>query len=399
MIIEQIGYGASFQEAYEKAKELLAAPDEAELHHEIIQEAKRKLFGLKTEPAKVKVWYEIPDPKPERPAKKEAPKPERQERPAKKEQPKKEAAPKKEQPVKKEEAPKKEAAPKKEQPKKEAAPKKEQPVKKEEPKKDQPKKEAALKKEQPKKEAKKEAPEAPKAAPAPAEPVVMTELPTDENDVAVKFLRMVTKGLGVENCEISLAKAEGTNEYVYTLSCGDEDGALIGRRGETLDAIQYLLRLTENKGVDDDKHRKLTVNVGNYREKRHASLKTLAEKNARKVLKYGRNVALEPMSAYERRIIHTAIQGIEGVTSHSVGSDSNRKVIISLEEGVTPTNPSTRGSYDRDRGGRGGRRDDRRGGGRGGRREPYKPSVTREPRKDNAGSLYGRIDLPKNDEE
>lgn len=377
MIIEQIGYGASFEEAYEKAKELLAAPDEAELHHEIIQEAKKKLFGLRTEPAKVKVWYEIPDPKPERPAKKEAPaKPERGERPAKKE-----AAP-----VKKEQQ-KKEAPAKKDEPK-------EAPVKKE-----QPKKEAApAKKEQPKKEAKKEA--APKAEPAEkpaeAEPVLV-DVPTDENDAAVKFLRLVTKGLGIETCEITVAKAEETNEYVYTVNCGEEDGALIGRRGETLDAIQYLLRLTENKGVDDNKHRKLTVNVGNYREKRNASLRSLAEKNARKVLKYGRNVALEPMSAYERRIIHTAVQNIEGVTSHSVGSDMNRKVIISLEEGVTPTNPSGRGGYDRDRRG-GGRRDDRRGG-RGPRREPYKPSVTREPRKDTAGALYGRIELPKNDEE
>lgn len=380
MIIEQIGYGASFEEAYEKAKELLAAPDEAELHHEIIQEAKKKLFGLRTEPAKVKVWYEIPDPKPERPAKKEAPaKPERGERPVKKEAaPVKKEQPKKEAPAKKEEP--KEAPAKKEQPKKEAPAKKEQP-----------------KKEQPKKDAKKEAAvkEEPAGKPAEAEPVLV-DLPTDENDAAVKFLRLVTKGLGIETCEITVAKAEETNEYVYTVNCGEEDGALIGRRGETLDAIQYLLRLTENKGVDDNKHRKLTVNVGNYREKRNASLRSLAEKNARKVLKYGRNVALEPMSAYERRIIHTAVQNIEGVTSHSVGSDMNRKVIISLEEGVTPTNPSTRGGYDRER--RGGRRDDRRGG-RGPRREPYKPSVTREPRKDTAGALYGRIELPKNDEE
>ena len=371
MIIEQIGYGASFQEAYENAKELLAAPDDAELQHEIIQEARKKLFGLRTEPAKVKVWYEIPDPKPERPAKKEAPV--KTERPAQPRQAKKEPVPV----VKKDDRKNSQPVQKKEEPKPQPVQKKEQP---------------APKKEQPKREKKPEAAvEAVKEAPAPA---VMIPLPTDENDVAVKFLRLVTNGLGIEDCGITVEKAENGSEYVYTLSCGDDDGALIGRRGETLDAIQYLLRLTENKGVEDDKHRKLTVNVGNYREKRHASLKSLAEKNARKVLKYGRNVALEPMSAYERRIIHTAVQGIDGVTSHSVGSDSNRKVIISLEEGVTPTNPSRGGDRDR----RGGRRDDRRGG-RGPRREPYKPSVTREPRKDNAGSLYGRIEVPKNDEE
>ena len=210
---------------------------------------------------------------------------------------------------------------------------------------------------------------------------------------------MIAAGLLVDSCEITLEQIENTEEYVYNLSCGEDDGVLIGRRGETLDAIQYLVRLCENKGLDEDKHRKISVNVGDYREKRNSNLRALAHRQAKQVLKYGRSVALEPMSAYERRIIHTTIQGIDGVTSHSVGSDANRKVIITLEEGVQPSHPS-RGGYN-DRGGRGGRGDRGGRGGRGGyqKKEPYKPAVTREPRKDSEGSLYGKIELPKKDEE
>ena len=222
------------------------------------------------------------------------------------------------------------------------------------------------------------------------------ELP--ESDAAAAYLRMIVKGLEIESCEITLEQIENTDEYVYTLSCGESDGVLIGRRGETLDAIQYLVRLSENKGRDEDKHRKISVNVGDYREKRNGNLRSLAHRQAKQVLKYGRSVALEPMSPYERRIIHTTVQGIEGVTSHSVGSDANRKVIITLEEGVQPTHPS-RGGYN-DRGGRGGRGDRGGRGGRGGyqKKEPYKPAVTREPRKDSEGALYGKIELPKKDE-
>lgn len=368
MRIEKTGIGNSVEEAYENAKMLLAAPEDAEIQMEIIQNVKKKLFGLKTEPAKVTVWYEMEEkapaaPKPERPArqpqkndapKKDAPKPERQNQPQPQNQ-------------KKNEKP---------------APRKEQ-----------------QKKEQPKKEAPAEAAAAPAAPAAPAETeVTRTPVELPENDRTAAYIRMIVSGMGIEQCDITLEKIEETDEYVYNVSCGAGDGALIGRRGETLDAIQYLVRLSENKGLDEEKHRKISLNVGNYREKRNDNLRALAQKNARRVLKYGRNVALEPMSPYERRIIHTAIQGIEGVTSHSVGSDANRKVIITLEEGVTPTNPS-KGGYgrDRDRGGynRGGRRD----GGRGGyqKREPYKPAVTREPRKDSEGSLYGRIEVPKKD--
>ena len=344
MIIEQTGTGASYEEAVEDAKLRLAAPVEAELHFDTVQEAKKGFLGIGNKPAMVRVWYEAPDPKPAvRPAKPAA-------KPAP-EKPEKKSAPQPQQ-QKKNNQPKKEAAPKAEAVKKEAAPKAEE---------------------------------------------KFTDLPVNEDDPAVKFLRLVVAGMKIDRCDITLQKNETANEYIYTLDCGEDNRVLIGRRGETLDAVQYLLRLTENKGVNEDKHRKLTVNIGDYREKRSQNLTSEAQRAARQVLKYGKNVGLEPMSAYERRIIHTTIQGIEGVTSHSVGSDSNRRVIVSLEEGVTPTNPSHGGGR-RD----GGRRDGGRGGrgGRGPKREAYQPSTTREPRKDTEGAaLYGKIEIPAKPED
>lgn len=123
-------------------------------------------------------------------------------------------------------------------------------------------------------------------------------------------------------------------------------GAIIGRRGETLDALQYLTSLVANRGTEE--YIRVSLNVGDYREKRDETLRGLARKSASQVLKYGRNVVLEPMNPYERRVIHTEIQEIEGVKSHSIGSDSDRRVVISLEEGVKPTHG---GNQNRGRGG------------------------------------------------
>ena len=347
MIIEKIGTGKSIAEAYENAKLLLAAPDEAELHQEIIQDAKKKLFGLISEPAKVRVWYEIAD-KPVKESKAE--------KPAVKE--------------KKQSETKAAAKPREEKPAHKAAPK-------------APK--AAP--------AKEEAPRSEAPAKAEAKKPVREEIEITENDGAAKYLRMIIEGMGIKEYKLTLSKAADSNEYVYTIEC-EEDGALIGRRGETLDSIQYLLRLSVNKGIDDDKHRKVSVNIGNYREKRNDNLRALAHRSAKQVLKYGRNVILDPMNPYERRIVHTAIQEIEGVTSHSIGQDAGRKVIISLEEGVQPTHPSKGGYNNRGR-------NDRRGGRKGDfrKKEAYQPEVTRAPRKDTAGSLYGKIEIPSKDAE
>ncbi len=371
MIIEKIGTGATVEEAYDQAKALLNAPETAELNHEVLEYPKKKLFSKI--PARVKVWYEIPD----APVKAE-PKVEPKAEPVK-------AAPKKAEPAK----PAAKPAP---APKKPAAPKAE-------PKKEEKPVEAA--------------PEKVEEKPA---PVIETRVPFEitDDDKLANLLKTIIKGMSIDEFELSGEKVAETGEIIYNVSCGDNDGALIGRRGDTLDSIQYILRLSLNRGIDDDKHTKVCVNVGNYREKRNDNLRALAAKHARQVLKYGRNAVLEPMNPYERRIIHTAIQEIEGVTSHSVGSDGGRRVVISLEEGVQPTHPSRGGYNNRGRGGynKGGRGGYNKGGynkggynkNRGGRdgyqkREAYQPSVTREPRKDTAGSLYGKIEIPAKKEE
>jgi len=229
---------------------------------------------------------------------------------------------------------------------------------------------------------------------SPAKIKASYEAEDDPFTKAKEYILTILKSLGIEEAEIEV---EADDEDVrISISCGDDYGSVIGRRGETLDAIQYLTRLVINRGSEE--YKRVSINVGNYREKRENTLRALARKNAAKVRKYGRNVVLEPMNPYERRIIHTTVQEIEGVTSHSVGSDGDRKVVITLEEGVKPTNG---GGYNRGRGGynKGGNRGGyRNGGNRGGyRREsgdaPAAPA--RAPRSDSAGSLYGKIEINK----
>ncbi|MBR2895362.1 MAG: protein jag [Oscillospiraceae bacterium] len=111
---------------------------------------------------------------------------------------------------------------------------------------------------------------------------------------------------------------------------GEKLGQLIGRRGETLDAIQQLTNYSVNRG--SDKRVRVHVDAENYRLKREQSLEHLAQKVAAKVLKYKRNVTLEPMNAYERHVIHTALQDVEGVTTYSMGTEPNRRVIVAIEK-------------------------------------------------------------------
>lgn len=240
------------------------------------------------------------------------------------------------------------------------------------------------------KETKKAAPKAPvKAAEAPAKKVEKAAISSDDDAAIRNYLTTIIKGMGIE--DITVTSHEEEEETVYELITNESHGALIGRHGETLDAVQYLVRLFANKNTQGKK--KVSLNIGDYREKRAESLKEFAARSASQVLKYGRNVKLDPMNPYERRIIHTAIQAIEGVTSHSVGYDSERRVVITLEEGVQPTHG------DRRRGGnnRGGKGGYNRGGNRGGRKESYKPNVPadRAPKSDLAGSRYGKIEVKK----
>lgn len=215
---------------------------------------------------------------------------------------------------------------------------------------------------------------------------------------AEAYLRGILKGMCVEEAEIAFSVEEDT--VMIQLDCGSSQGTVIGRRGETLDAIQYLMRLVINK--DSDAYKRVSINVGTYREKREETLRELAKKNAARVRKYGRKVMLDPMNPYERRIVHTEIQKIEGVESHSVGSDSERRVVITLAEGFTAENGSEprrdggKGGYRGGRGGHGGGRGGHGGrGGRGGRGGADKGTTqpSRPPRSDNASaSLYGIIE-------
>lgn len=105
-------------------------------------------------------------------------------------------------------------------------------------------------------------------------------------------------------------------------------GLLIGRRGETLDAMQYLVSLVANKGRKDDGYMRVTLDTEGYRSRREETLKRLARKNAVHVRQTGRPVSMEPMNPYERRILHSALQGFTGVTTHSEGEEPNRHVVI-----------------------------------------------------------------------
>jgi len=157
----------------------------------------------------------------------------------------------------------------------------------------------------------------------------------DEPDYqqAESYIRKILKGMGIEKVDIDVKEFD--EDIHIQLDCGDDYGMVIGRRGETLDAIQYLTRLVLSR--ENDSYKRVLINVGNYRERRESTLRETARKNADKVKKYGGKVCLDPMNPYERRIVHTTIQEIEGVESHSVGTDSERKVVISLADGFKPT--------------------------------------------------------------
>lgn len=111
---------------------------------------------------------------------------------------------------------------------------------------------------------------------------------------------------------------------------GENMGALIGRRGETLDAIQHLTNYAVNRG--ESNRIRINIDAENYRAKRTEALQRLAQKVAAKVIKYRRNVTLEPMNAYERHVIHVALQDYEGVTTYSTGTEPNRRIVVAYEK-------------------------------------------------------------------
>ncbi len=142
------------------------------------------------------------------------------------------------------------------------------------------------------------------------------------------FLTGLLDRMGVK-ADIAIAPRE--NGGINVDLSGSSMGAIIGRRGETLDAIQHLTNYVVNRGSDTHLH--ISVDAENYRSKREESLTRLAEKMAEKAIKYKRSMALEPMNSYERHVIHTALQNYEGVTTSSTGVEPNRRVVVSYVRG------------------------------------------------------------------
>lgn len=232
---------------------------------------------------------------------------------------------------------------------------------------------------------------------------------------AAAYLKEILAAMGCG--EVAIAVTEEGNTCTLALE-GEDLGFVIGRRGDTLDALQYLVGLVANR-VDNAYYR-VTLDIGDYRAKREKALSGLARKIGGQVARTGRKHSLEPMNPYERRIIHTVIQGMDGVTSWSVGSEPNRHVIIGPAdegEGSTPAPKSgrsrnrnrSRGNGGRERSERQVKRDDN---GEYVIERPERPVRQFVPRsnplpvadgatppsrteseKESTASLYGRIDL------
>ncbi len=167
----------------------------------------------------------------------------------------------------------------------------------------------------------------------PIEKPVITMIPDDQVDAespagkAKAFLAELTTLMGVN---VEIAVGTDTEGNVFVQMTGDTLGILIGRRGETLDAIQYLTSLRVNHGQES--YTRVTIDTENYRAKREDTLIRLANRMANRAVKTGRKVSLEPMNPYERRIIHSALQANEAVDTHSEGEEPNRHVVITLRK-------------------------------------------------------------------
>ena len=272
--------GKNEEEAISKALAQLGL-DRDDVSVEILERAKSGFLGLGSCPAKVRVSY---GPEEEEPAPAQsAPVQEKAEQPAAKSEPRKN--------------PEKRSAPKAE--KKADKPVREKPVQE------------------------KSAPEQPKAQP---QPVSLGEEVDDEKAQAIRTFLSGLLSQMESSAQVKVYLPE-KGRYRVILE-GENLGALIGRRGETLDAIQQLTSYAVNRTGG---RVRVQLDAEGYREKREQSLQNLARKVAGKVVKYRRSVTLEPMNAYERHVIHTALQDVPGVTTYSTGVDPNRRVIVAYD--------------------------------------------------------------------
>ena len=263
--------GKTIDEAIENALTQLGL-DRDNVSVQVLAQAKSGFLGIGATPAKVEVTYEAPDPAPKVALSS-----------ASRSKPKAKPAPKEE--------------------------------KKEEPKVEAPK--PAPKKEQPKE--RKPKVEAPKAAPKEYTPAA----PGSVEERIEVFLKGLLEHMG--SSAVPHAWKEEENTYMVELT-GEDLGYLIGRRGDTLDALQHLANYTVNRGIEG--HIRINVDAECYRQKREDSLRRYAQKKAQQVLKAHRRITLEPMNAYERHVIHAALQDTDRITTYSVGTEPNRRVVI-----------------------------------------------------------------------
>ena len=279
MIKEIIATGKDVVEAKENARAALGADVLDDVKFEILHAGSRGIFGIiGVKPAQVKAYIELPDPE-ERHRKKSA-------------------------------KPRRENTNHNEKRNDKKHKNKDNQNKKEEPKKQDSEKSKVI-------------PE--------AELKLEPKIVNDGEDMSFDFVKTVIADIGL-SAEAALFSCEdGTRRIIIS---GDDASSLIGHHGDTLDALQYLANLAsarKNVNGERDKSR-VTIDIEGYRAKREETLRALARRMAAKALRNRRSVMLEPMSAYERRIIHSEIQGIEGVSTNSIGSDNNRKIVIFLTD-------------------------------------------------------------------
>jgi spoIIIJ-associated protein len=370
LIQETIATGRDVNAAIDNGcRELGISREEDSFDFEIIAREKKGFLGLKTYPAKVRVFRELPDPvlpKEEPPKAAPAPAP-RREQPAAQ-------APRQEKPARDQAVPASAPAGEPQEKAQQAQPAASQPPRRE----PHPPRERKPREQRPARP-QEQRPHEEKAAaapsPAPAKRAQVEVEPTDNVRARVeRSAAYVERILGL----MGIGEVKVTPRYYEDNVClqltGSGLGVIIGRRGETLDSIQYLSSLVANRGEGD--YIRINIDSGNYREKRERTLEALARKLANTAVRTGKSTTLEPMNPYERRVIHGAVSQIKGATSSSIGVDPNRRVVISAIDGPKRSGDSRGrrdGGRERDRdrdrsgerrreGGRGGRRDDRRSG-------------------------------------
>ncbi len=284
MIKEVTAVGKTILEAQENARAALGAGELEDVQFEILDAGSKGIFGIiGVRPAKVRAFIESPD-APERHR--------RHEKPAKEERRSEEGAPRQDGKKKKNRPDRKKSS-------------------------------------RPAVAAK---PSAPKSEVIPEAELKMELRSVGEGeDMSFDFVKTVISDIGLSATAELYACEDSTRRIVIS---GEDASVLIGHHGETLDALQYLANLAsarKNANGERDKSR-VTLDIEGYRKKREETLRALARRKAATALRTGRSVMLEPMSAYERRIIHSEIQNIEGVSTNSIGSDNNRKIVIFLTD-------------------------------------------------------------------